>query len=256
MRVQKLREQLRELGISPGMDLLVHSSLRRVGRVEGGADAVLDVLLDLLGPEGTLILPTHTWQAVKQDQPVFHVKHSPSCVGALTEVFRKRPGVIRSLHPTHSVAALGVRAQAYTADQLAAQTPCPAESAYGRICMAPNGAILLLGVTLMNNTTLHYLEEEANLEGLYYAQKRTYRVIDEQGGEHTVKVRPHRDDFRNYQYWLDLEIPLHDAGILRFGRVGRGYSRLIHAMAYRDYMLGILADDPELLYKPGPWEQA
>ncbi len=255
LKASEFKEQLLRLGLREGMDVLVHSSLRRIGKVDGGADAVLDVLQEILGPQGTLILPTHTWATVTGDQPVFHVLHSPSCVGALTEVFRKRPGVIRSLHPTHSVGAGGARAQWYTADQLQATSPCPPESAYGRICRVENGAILLLGVTLMNNTTLHSLEEEAGLEGLYYPQESTYHVIDAQGAEHVMHVRAHRDDYRDYKYWLDQEIPLFQAGILRLGLTGRGYSRLIQAKPYRRFMLDVLSSAPQRLYKPGPWEE-
>jgi aminoglycoside 3-N-acetyltransferase len=255
LKPSDLKEQLLQLGLREGMDVLVHSSLRRIGKVDGGADAVLDVLLEILGPDGTLILPTHTWATVTRHQPVFHVLHSPSCVGILTEVFRKRPGVIRSLHPTHSVGAIGARARWYTADQLQARSPCPPESAYGRICRAENGAILLLGVTLMNNTTLHSLEEEAGLEGLYYQQESTYHVIDAEGAEHVMHVRPHRDDFREYKYWLDHEIPLLQAGVLRLGPTGRGYSRLIQAGPYRQFMLDVLKNAPQTLYKPGPWEE-
>jgi aminoglycoside 3-N-acetyltransferase len=249
----QLIDQFRALGLRGGMDLMVHSSLRRVGKVSGGADAVLDAMIEILGPDGTLILPTHTWATVTRDQPVYHVRHTPSCVGALTEVFRKRDGVIRSLHPTHSVAAIGARAQQYTEGQLDVESPCPADSAYGRIC-ANDGHILLLGVTMMNNTTLHYIEEEASLGGLYYDEKRTLVVIDADGAEHHLEIRPHRDDFREYKYWLDMEIPLHEAGILRFGRTGRGFSRLIAAGPFRRYMLRILRQSPEMLYKPGPWE--
>jgi aminoglycoside 3-N-acetyltransferase len=251
----KLLEQLRGLGVAEGMDLLVHSSLRRIGPVEGKADGVIDALLEAIGPDGTLILPTHTWQQISTGQPVFHVERTPSCVGALTEVFRQRPGAIRSLHPTHSVAAIGPRAAHYTEGQLDATTPCPADSAYGRICRTGRGHILLLGVTLMHNTTLHALEEEVGLPGLLYDRPRRLTVIDAEGNQHTMDVRDHRDDYRQYKYWLDLEIPLHQAGILAFGRTGRGMSRLIGARAYRQYMLRVLREDTALLYPPGPWER-
>jgi aminoglycoside 3-N-acetyltransferase len=236
------------------MDLLVHSSLKRLGTIDGGAEAVLDALLACIGPRGTLVLPTHTWWTVTDKQPVFHVRHSPSCVGVLTEVFRKRPGVLRSLHPTHSVAAVGPRAEQYTAGQLEATSPCPPDSAYGKLC-DNDGAILLLGVTMMHNTTLHMVEELAGLPGLYQDTPRDYIVIDQNGGEHTLRIRPHDDQYREYKYWLDLEIPMYETGILQFGRTGRGCSRLIHAKAFRDETLRILREDPPLLYKSGPWEQ-
>ena len=56
---------------------------------------------------GLLLLPTHTWKTVNEDHPVFDSKKEPSCVGILTNLFMKRAGVVRSLHPTHSMAGFG-----------------------------------------------------------------------------------------------------------------------------------------------------
>ena len=64
---------------------------------------------------GLLVLPTHTWSYINAENPRFYVDDSPSCVGILTELFRKRPGVVCSLHPTHSVAALGKDAEDFIA---------------------------------------------------------------------------------------------------------------------------------------------
>ena len=74
-------------------------------KVEGGADTVLDAWIEYFG-HGLLLLPTHTWKNINADSPVFNSKETPSCVGLLTNMFLKRDGVIRSLHPTHSMAEL------------------------------------------------------------------------------------------------------------------------------------------------------
>src|SRR5690554_8160890 len=101
---EELKEQIAALGIQPTDTLLIHSSMKAVGEVEGGADTVLDAFSEYL-KEGLLILPTHTWAQMNSEYNVFDVVNEPSCVGILTELFRKRPGVVRSWHPTHSVAA-------------------------------------------------------------------------------------------------------------------------------------------------------
>src|SRR5690625_1191242 len=101
-----LKQHIKKLGISPTDTLLIHSSMKAVGDVEGGADTVLDAFSELL-TRGLLILPTHTWAQMNVEYNIFDVQNEPSCVGILTEIFRKRPGVLRSWHPTHSVAALG-----------------------------------------------------------------------------------------------------------------------------------------------------
>lgn len=83
--------------------------------------------------EGLLVLPTHTWSYIDAQNPRFSVLESPSCVGILPELFRKRPGVIRSWHPTHSVAALGADAALFTAGDERWDTPCARGSVYGKL---------------------------------------------------------------------------------------------------------------------------
>src|SRR5699024_7549757 len=111
---ESLMKQLEELNIRKEGTLLVHSSYKSLGEVEGGPDTVLDALSEYM-KDGLLVLPTHTWEYINKDNPVFDVKNSPTNVGILTELFRKREGVIRSEHPTHSVAALGKDAEAFVA---------------------------------------------------------------------------------------------------------------------------------------------
>jgi aminoglycoside 3-N-acetyltransferase len=97
---QDLVNHLKELGIDENGSLLGHSSMKSIGQVEGGADTVLDALSEYM-KNGLLIFPTHTWSYINAENPRFYVNESPSCVGLLTELFQKRPGVVRSWHPTH-----------------------------------------------------------------------------------------------------------------------------------------------------------
>src|SRR5690606_4861876 len=109
-----------------------------------------DVLSDYM-QEGLLVLPTHTWSYIKKENPKFYVETSETCVGILTELFRKRPGVVRSWHPTHSVAALGKDAAEFVAGDEKCETPCARESVYGKL-LDRKGTILLVGVDLRRNT--------------------------------------------------------------------------------------------------------
>jgi len=83
---QDLLNHLKELDIDGNGVLLVHSSMKSIGQVEGGADTVLDALSEYM-KNGLLVLPTHTWSYIKGDNPRFYVDDSPSCVGILTELF-------------------------------------------------------------------------------------------------------------------------------------------------------------------------
>jgi aminoglycoside 3-N-acetyltransferase len=107
-----IKEQLKDLGLRPDDTVLVHSSMKSIGEVYGRAEAVLDAFIEHLS-DGLLIFPTHTWREINDQYNVFDPATEPACVGILPNLFMKRPGVVRSWHPTHSVAALGRGAQEY-----------------------------------------------------------------------------------------------------------------------------------------------
>ena len=107
-----LKHDLAAMGLTGNETILIHSSMKSIGPVEGGADTVLDAWMEFFA-EGLLLLPTHTWRFINEENRVFDVRRSPCCVGILPELFRQRPGVVRSLHPTHSMAAYGKGAAAY-----------------------------------------------------------------------------------------------------------------------------------------------
>jgi len=159
---EQLTAQIAALGIKPNDTLMIHSSMKAIGEVEGGADTVLDVFMDYLGDEGLLLLPTHSWATMKAEHPVFDPEEEPSCVGILTNLFRKRPGVIRSLHPTHSVAAYGKHAAAYTAGEENFNTPCPPTGCWGRLSDV-GAKILFLGCPMARNTFIHSVEEKYDI---------------------------------------------------------------------------------------------
>lgn len=110
--------------------------------------------------DGLLVFPTHTWDRVGKKHPVYDSRSDPSCVGILSELFRQRPGVVRSLHPTHSVAALGKDAADYTAGEEHATTPLPRSGCWGKL-LDRDATILFLGCSLRSNTFIHGVEEWA-----------------------------------------------------------------------------------------------
>lgn len=103
---QDLKNMIIEMGIEPTDTVFIHSSMKAIGEVLGGADTVVDAFMEYL-KDGLLILPTHTWRSMSEVHNVYDPIKEPSCVGILTNLFMKREGVVRSLHPTHSVAAYG-----------------------------------------------------------------------------------------------------------------------------------------------------
>ncbi|MBQ8402121.1 MAG: AAC(3) family N-acetyltransferase [Clostridia bacterium] len=158
---EQLKHDLSALGISAGDSVLMHSSYKSLGGLEGGAAAFFDTFLDLLTPEGNLILPALSYATVTREQPVFDLRTTPSCIGYLPEYFRTSvPGVLRSLHPTHSCCAKGKDAEWITAGHENDNTPVGQNSPFYKM-QKLNGWILILGSHPDHNTTLHGVEETA-----------------------------------------------------------------------------------------------
>ena len=110
LRKSDIIEALKRVGLRGGESLLLHSSLRSMGTVNGGADALIDAFLETLGTDGTLMVPTFNYSV----DDYFDPRETPSRTGAITECLRNRKQAVRSLHPTHSVATIGAKAAQYT----------------------------------------------------------------------------------------------------------------------------------------------
>ncbi|MEE6258599.1 aminoglycoside N(3)-acetyltransferase [Plantactinospora sonchi] len=174
--VRSLASELRALGVAPGDVLLLHSSYRSLGFVAGGVQAVVQAFLDTLGPEGTLVVPTHTsdntdpagwqhppvpeswWPVIRAQSPGFDPARTPPSrwMGVIPNVVRTWPGALRSSHPQVSFAALGARAAEILAghrldDALGETSPL---GAVYRL----DGRVLLLGCDHGSNTSLHLAE--------------------------------------------------------------------------------------------------
>jgi len=163
----QIKETLLSKGMKPGDHLLVHSSLRSVGPIEDGPGALIDALLEITGSEGTLAMPAFNYRRYLP-LPHFDARTTPGRTGALTEIFRKRPESLRSLHPTHSVTAQGKRA----AEFLAEHHKFPAfgvGSPIDRLAQA-GGYVLLLGVTHLANSCIHVGESHAGRTKFYWEE--------------------------------------------------------------------------------------
>ena len=172
---QDLETAFREIGVEDGMTLIVHSSLKSLGWVPGGARSVVDALLAVLGPDGTLVMPAHCgensepaywrhppvpqdwWPVIRSQTPPFDPALSPCTgMGAVAECFRAYPGVLRSNHPTGSFIARGHQAAELLARHeldccLGENSPC------GALDRA-DAWVLLLGVDFDRCTVMHLAE--------------------------------------------------------------------------------------------------
>jgi len=237
---QSLIDNLSALGIDPAGTLMAHISYKAIGEVEGRGEALLDALSDYMWP-GLLVLPAHTWAHIGEN-PVMDVLHTPCCVGTMAELFRKRPGVVRSLHPTHSLAALGRDAQAFCAGEERAQTPCAQNGAYYKL-WERDAQILLIGVNFNRNTFIHGIEEWDGALGTLSPELTDFYVINTEGRRmHTPQ---HRHIARlGSETFSKLEPAALQQGVLTLGRFGDATARVMRARPLRAMVAEILKDDP------------
>ena len=241
---EQLAHDLRRFGVREAGVLLVHSSLSSFGFVRSGALTVIDALFQALGPRGTLVMPTHSWDRAAAGDFTFDVASTPSCVGRITEVFRLMPGVTRSLHPTHSVAAAGPRASYLAEGHEHASTPCGHGTPYAKL-INERCQILFLGTTLEQNTMLHALEAFCGLPYLMQRTEERFTIRDADGLVRTCHMRRHNQG-PSRRFGATRELLL-ARGVLREGRVGRSHSLLVECEPMVNILLDVLKRDPQYL---------
>lgn len=172
---ETLKEQLAALGIQAGDALIVHSSLKSMGWIAGGPQAVVEALMETLTAEGTLVMPAQStdnsdpsnwmnppipenWhQPLREGLPAFDPHLTPMRgMGKIPETFHRHPGTIRSPHPSHSFIAWGKQAAEWMSEQ-------PIENSFGPgsplgKMMDSEVKILLIGTGFDSCTALHYAE--------------------------------------------------------------------------------------------------
>jgi aminoglycoside 3-N-acetyltransferase len=247
---------LRALGLRRGDTVLVHSAMSRLGFVPGGAPAVVDAFREVLGPEGTLAVPTFPFTgsmlAYVRSDPEFDLELTPSKMGAITEAVRTHPGARRSVEPTHPVAALGPAAGFLVEDHGHAQGPCDEHSPLYRLTQVgpAGGAVLLLGVDFRNCTLLHTAEEVARVPFIDFRTRYRLRGRTPEG-ECALHIYCHSAPLR--ASFPAIEPELVARGALTVARVGHATCRLARARDILEVALERLARDPYFLReRPSP----
>ncbi|MEK3890195.1 AAC(3) family N-acetyltransferase [Bacillus sp. FSL K6-3431] len=247
-----LLDDLTNLSIDKKGTLLVHSSYKSIGDVAGRADTVLDALEKHM-EDGLLVLPTHTWDSINADNPTFSVQDSSTCVGILTELFRKRDHVVRSAHPTHSVAAIGEDAIAFTSGDEKCDTPCARGSAWGKL-LDRNAQIMLVGVDLKRNTYIHGIEEWADIPGRMTDSFEQLQSVLPDGTIVNVPSRRHSGLSWSEHFWKVDDILL-NRGAMSIGTFGDAETRVCNARKLNDVLMDMLYDLPDLFSDNEPLDK-
>jgi aminoglycoside 3-N-acetyltransferase len=251
--VQSLASDLRALGLAAGDTVLVHSSASSLGFVAGGSQAVVQALLDVLGPGGTLVVPTHTpdntdpadwsnppvpeswWEAIRSASPGFDKSRTPSrWMGVIAETVRTWPGAVRSDHPQVSFAALGRHAALVSGGHELSDAlgECSPLGAVYRL----DGKVLLLGCGHDSNTSLHLAEwrQKAPPRGVRGASVRRPDGASEWIS--WTDVIDKTDDFEQIGAAFEVAVGL------SIGQVGDAEARLTPQRALVDFATAWMAE--------------
>lgn len=187
-----LKIRLKAMGIGPGDTLLVHSAHSPLLGFQGSPGDLIDAFLDVVGTAGHLLMVSLPYLSSTSEYlkttKVFDVRNTPSKMGLVSEMFRRRSGVLRSLHPTHPVLACGPRADWIVSGHEDCRYPCGRGSPFEKL-LELNGKVLFFGVTEFHFTFHHYLEDLVKDElpfALYEKEPYVVKVIDAKGEDRWV----------------------------------------------------------------------
>lgn len=212
---------LKEVGFSNGAVVLVHSSMDKVARRVPGLSATraIQIFRELVGADGTIMMPSFPFLGKQlhyvQSSPRFDVRRTPSQVGLITEVFRRMPGVIRSLHPTHAFAAWGRHAQELLSEHHCGDT-FGIKSPIFRL-QHHNGLVAGIGTGLRDSFTILHVTEECHPQArahFFEPDPGALTVVDGDGSERICHFPVLRDHVR--RDYERVERVMLKKGVLRY----------------------------------------
>lgn len=236
--LDRIVHDIRAMGVRAGDLLIVHSSLKSIGNVIGGAPTVARALVETIAPGGTIFVPTFNFGQFPWDP-----KTTPSVVGAITEAFRHLPEAKRSLQCTHAMSAIGPRADEILAGHEKTH-PFAVDSPLGKLWKL-NAWVLLLGCGHNSSSMIHIAEEAVDVPYLYRTRVQT--IVE---GDRTYEVTVRRPGRSNGFFKIDG--PLRARRAIIDGKVGAAPSMLIRAADIVETASEMLRNNPEALLCDDP----
>ncbi len=242
---KELLDGFGQLNLKKGETIIVHTSYKSLGGVEGGAETVIDVMRELVGKEGTVMFPAFNFQSWTETH-YWDVLETPSKMGMITELARLRPDALRTPHPIYSFSVWGARAEEFSkAEDVEAYGPNSAFALFHKI----NGTIVSIGLDFNSTFSLHhYIEYNVGCD---------YRRVKEFSGiyvgyDRVPKIKTHSMFVRNNERVKTYIVPgmndlLHD-GVIKEVQVGAANIHFATANDFYDNMAVIVREHPEKLH--------
>ena len=242
---ENLVEGFRELGVEEGDTLLVHSSYKSFGEVDGGPQTVIHALEAALGAEGTLIMPTFNFDFNKGVP--WDVRSTPSKMGILTELVRTDLRAKRVFHPFYSFAILGKHAEML--GSLRYKSAYERDSVFGKL-RDLDGKIMVIGLSYNDSMTFfHHIEQ---MEGVDYRflKQFTGEVTDENGNTYTDTFEMLvRDIDKGVKTMVDpMGALMEKADVIKSAKIGEADVKLMKANEVYEFTAREMKRDPQLLY--------
>ena len=240
-----LVREFQAIGLQAGDTLLVHSSYKSFGGVAGGPQTVIDAFLEVIGPEGTLVMPTFNFNFCKGEP--WDVRTTPSQMGAMTNMVRERPDAKRVFHPIYSFAIVGKHAEFMTKDCY--KSSYEKDSVFGKL-QEVDGKIMVIGLAYNDSMTFYHHVEE--LEGVDYRYLKDFpgMVTDEDGNtyEDTFQMLV-RDIDQGVHTMVDpMGALMEEAGVITVRKIGEAKVSLMNAVEAYEFTAREMRRDPKLLY--------
>jgi aminoglycoside 3-N-acetyltransferase len=222
----QLLRAIRSLGIEAGDAVMLHSAFEPHHGFRGSTDALIDVFLEAVGPTGHLLMPSLPYRssslAYLKSGRRFDVRRTTSMMGMVSEMFRRRPGVLRSVHPTHPILVSGPLASRFVAAHSHCRYPCGPGSPFDELALA-QGKVLFFNAEFATITFFHWLEHMVHDRlpfALYTDEPFNVPVIDADGTERIVTTYVFADEAIRRRRFERFERAMRDRGAIRSRRVG------------------------------------
>ena len=235
-----IHAQLAAMGAPQDRPVIIHTSLRAVGEVEGRGDGFLDALIAYFTAQGGLCcIPAHNWNNLSHPERItLDLTKAETCIGTLPNLAAARPEGHRSLHPTHSTTVFGdaERAEALISGEPTNMTSTGPEGCYGRL-YREDGCVLLIGVGQERNTYIHAVEEMLGVPNRISAESREATIRLPSGEIIRRPLYYHKNvgitPFISYQY-PKYEPAFRHHGCITDGQVGYAPAMLCSARGIYD----------------------